>query len=144
MKCRMVDAEPRDERGWRRVRCTRPGCGRVSKSKTPHEPHEINFPCRAWPEWWEFGEWVAIALGALFVTPQSILRIRRLLGLDEIACNCEARKEWLNTFGGRLSQRTDWLGKWLCRRLVQKATPSAPSDTSASQQPAAVVARQTD
>ena len=79
--------------------------------------------CRAWPFWHEVGEWVAIGLGAVFITPEAVSFIYRKLGLIEISasCSCELHKQWLNTFGGRLANSPHWLARWLTSRLVRRA-----------------------
>lgn len=99
------------------MRCIR--CGRA-RSKTPHSFEMVQRECRAWPHWHEFGEWLAIFFGVFFVTPAVVTYVYRKLGLIEVSesCNCEARKEWLNTLGGKLcsSPRWQWLAAWVVRR----------------------------
>lgn len=117
MMCRMVDTEPPDERGWRRVKCTRPGCGRKSKGKTPyHGTDGLRYPCRAWPEAHEWGYWVSLVLEIFLINKDRWNWLRGKLGFIEPTCDCPAREAWLNTLPGRLV--TTW------RKLTRKPPPA--------------------
>lgn len=119
MKCRMVDAEPRDVNGCRRVKCDRLGCGRVSKSRTPCPPEHIHFPCSAWPEPWEWGHWLALVLDVLMLSKSRVNWLAMKLNLidpgDECGLGCDAREKWLNTLGGKAVVRYRAVRAWLSR-----------------------------
>lgn len=120
MNCCFVDFTTPDACGRRVVCCAR--CGLRLKNPVTFPAEMIHAECRTWPFWHEFGEWVAIALEAASLTPARYVWLRSRLGLNEVSasCGCDARKQWLNTFGGRLSQRTDRLGRWLYGLLVRR------------------------
>ena len=117
MMCRFVQSGETNARGKFRSECFR--CRRVLWSPF-NEPWRIRAICTVWPRWHELGEWSAILLAAIGVTPRRYGWLRFMLGLDEPgACGgCEARKRWLNTLGGRLasSPRWQWLAAWVVRR----------------------------
>jgi hypothetical protein len=127
MRCDMsVPVGKPNEKGWRKWRCARSGCSKRTKW-TPHAGEMIHFTCNGWPRPDELGEWVELFLSAAYITPRTLhLFIRRLGLVERIGCGCYSRKKWLNTFGGRLSQRTDWIGCFLFRLLVRRA-PTDPS-----------------
>lgn len=123
MKCRVKDHDARDENGCRRVRCVRPGCGRVSKSRTPYPPEQIHFPCNAWPESWEWGHWVALVLDVMNISKARINWLAMKLNLidpgEGCGLGCDAREKWLNTLGGKAVMRyravRAWLSSIFCR-----------------------------
>ena len=108
-----------DSHGWRVLQCER--CGKKT-GLTPHKPERIVSPgCRAIPLWHEWGHWLAIFLELFGLSKARWAWLNFRLGLTAVpTCNCEAREAWLNTLGGRLSKRTDRLGKWLYRLLVRQ------------------------
>ena len=88
MNCNWADYGEPDNRGWRRVRCTRGACGIVT-NPTPH-PHERIF-CRC--KVWGWGDYAAACLAMLGITSE---RVSWLIGRD---CRCGRRQESLNTWG---------------------------------------------
>lgn len=121
MNCDFVPTDGLHRTGRRLIRCTR--CGYVGRLPRSGNPADNSKPCNAWPRWYEFGYWVELELQMLGITASPLSK-----------CNCEGRKAWLNTFGGKLSQRTDRFGKWLCRLLV-RTSAKPPSTPSASDYP---------
>lgn len=83
----------------KRLTCVR--CGRVLNPKHDWQPERAIAPCKSWPFWHEFGHWLSFALTVAGVSPSGWNWLRYRLGLIK-PCNCEARKEWMNTLGGRL------------------------------------------
>ena len=100
-------------------------CGRVLKTK--HPPERCHARCRAMPRWHEFGSWLEIWLTIIGITKQRYSAFLFRFGLIEVpdsGCGgCERRKKWLDTFGGKLSQRADLLGRIACRLLVRRIQP---------------------
>ena len=86
-----------DERGWRKWKCSRSGCTQKT-AWTPHTGEQIHFQCAGLPNAHEWGHWLALILGAFFITTESWLWIKARLGLKP-KCGCEARKTWLNRLG---------------------------------------------
>lgn len=128
-----TDQTSLNHRGWPLHTCHR--CGRSWNMRgTPDTWKGDPVWCREWPRWFEFGYWAILLLASFGVTPRRWAWVQWKLGLIEVPASscvkCEARKRWLNSFGGRLAQRTDWLGKLLCRWLVKRSKP--PSTPSAS------------
>lgn len=142
MKCKFEPYGIPDTRGWIRKRCVRGKCKRVL-AHNPSEPSDCHAPCKSLPLWHEFGEWVAIVLGLVGVTPSRWGWVWWKLGLIEAAgCSgCEARKAWLNTFGGRLSRSKDWQGRLLYCLLVRRPTPVQNPSPPLPVEPAESMAR---
>jgi hypothetical protein len=107
IECDMTLAvgEP-DTTGRLRRACSR--CGKQT-NPTPHGPERIHFHCDAWPRWWEFGYWLWLVLSAIGVNKGGVSWIARKLNLVPPGgrCGCDARKEWLNTLGGKVRTRWD-------------------------------------
>jgi hypothetical protein len=132
MKCdfREIGDVP-DARGARRVQCFR--C-RLTLNPTASPLHNCNgLPdgCAAWPFWWEFGNWVEIGLACVGITQRRWIWVQKKLGLVEVleaACgDCEARKKWLNSFGGRMHTAAlsgKWYGKIIVKRFMKLAPTS--------------------
>jgi hypothetical protein len=120
MNCLLETTGEIHKSGRELLRCTRRGCH--GKALAGRESIRCN--CYGWPYLREWGEWAALFLEALWITPDLVAWLKWKLGLVEVSeggCGgCEARKRWLNTLGGRLSQSTSRAGKWLYRALVWK------------------------
>lgn len=120
MECDLTYDGPSEKKpGWHRYKCRRAWCPVLN-----HSPYGIEgqvTKCRGWPYLWELGNAVEVCLEAHNITPD----LFHWLGLVEVpeGCNCEARKRWLNTLGGRLCS-SRWLN-WLARLLVRRALPPA-------------------
>src|SRR5262245_47914144 len=113
MKCKPILREVRSD-GRFVYGCQRVGCKNWI-GPTPDGLARVHpGACSAWPEWHELGEWLAILLAAVWVTPELATWLQRKLGLIEPGgtCTCNRYKEWLNTFGGRLATSTHWLARW--------------------------------
>jgi hypothetical protein len=96
MNCEMrIPVGEPDERGWRKWQCER--CARQT-NYTPDQPENIHFQCRAWPAWYEFGNWTELALSAVGMTAETWNQIRRMCGIPG-KCKCKRRKEALNSLG---------------------------------------------
>ena len=97
MKCDWEEFDAPDEHGYRKVRCRRKGCGRVT-GRTPHVLGKIHATCRVWG----WGDYVAAFFARLGITKGYV---SQLTGRD---CGCQKRQEKLNTLGERVR-------KWLLR-----------------------------
>jgi hypothetical protein len=122
MNCRFKNHGPPTYKGWYRKRCVR--C-RLTLHATPHPPERCFAECEAFPLWDEWGFILSIALGFIGLDKRRWAWIVARLGLVEVpesSCSaCAAREAWLNTVGGKLSKRTDRIGKWLYRLFVRRA-----------------------
>ncbi len=127
MKCHWEDTGPWVD-GRRPVGCTRSGCYWRTHPlhPTPHQYSEIYSDCTGIPRWHEFGNWIEIILEVFGITEQrhsGLLWRFGLIEIPETGCvGCERRKEWLNTFGGKLSQSTAWIGRLGFMLLVRRRT----------------------
>jgi hypothetical protein len=93
MLCQWEDTLDVDERGWRKVRCTR--CGRLS-GYTPH-PHERIFAtCRVLG----WGDYVSLFLALFGITKGRANAVARRLGFRN--CRCRERQERVNRAGEAL------------------------------------------
>jgi len=124
MKCDWYQDGVQQPTGWPLYRCRK--CPAVAVS--PYPPETIRCACGRWPRWDEWGEWLTLVLAAVYLTPQRYAWLRWRLGLDEVpeeGCGgCEARKAWLNTWGGRVASSTHWLSRLLAWLFVSRAPPA--------------------
>jgi len=72
-----------DERGWRRWRCSRAGCGKET-GWTPHTPERIHFACLSGAA--AVGTALHAILGALRINPDA-------------SCQCAAMQQQMNRWG---------------------------------------------
>ena len=120
MKCDWEFTGEVDDRGWRKVQCTRADCGTKS-GWTPHDLDHIFGECQGWPRWWELGYIVEFGLALLGINQQRFNTLRRLLGFVQ-PCKCGERVEALNESGGWLKDRIDVM-KAMFRRIKNHKEP---------------------
>jgi hypothetical protein len=72
--CLWKEISERDARGFRRLRCIRPGC--TLEAVSPHPYERINSYCEGWPLWWEVDYWLHLLYQLRGLRP---LRHARLL-----------------------------------------------------------------
>lgn len=118
MQCDMtVHLQGPNANGWHKWKCARPGCTKKTKW-TPDTAENIHFQCVGVPRWWEWGEWVGVALALVGLDPARWAKISEHFGFvepAEICQGCERRKRWLNTIGGRVTMRWRAFVAWLYR-----------------------------
>lgn len=106
MRCDWEFTGEVNERGWRKVRCLRNGCGTIG-GWTPHPLEKIDSDCQGWPRAREWGHWLAFALEVLGLSKTRWTWIAGRMNLIEpnAGCGCDAREKWLNSFGGKVVLR---------------------------------------
>lgn len=80
MNCDWEFTDEVDSRGWRRVRCTRKGCG-IKSGWTPDKLERIFCACRGWPRWGEWGYLAEFVLQVVGLNSRRWLLMRPALGL---------------------------------------------------------------
>lgn len=93
MRCSFEEFDLPDEKGWRRVRCSR--CKFVT-APTPHECSSVFKEC----DLLGLGDYVAHGLAAFGITKERVSWVKRQFGGSD--CNCGQRQESMNEAGKQI------------------------------------------
>ncbi len=94
MNCTWEEHDLPDDKGWRKVRCTR--CGFIT-GKTPHEHDRIFRECNKMG----LGDYAAFGLAAFGITKERVAWVRGMFG--GTGCGgCPERQEALNEAGKKI------------------------------------------